>query len=114
MKICQFNRICVAIAGFHPNQQQNNNSLFSPIQLGYIIIFMGALSSIGIYIYWEADSIGLYMDSFVVLSGAFWIFVAHVSFILNNDKLFDAINGAQKIANNSKFPLNIHKRLHTY
>lgn len=104
MKVFQFNRKSIALSGFGPDQQKNNNCLFNLNQLGYTMMFVIALNSVGTYVYLEASDIALYMDSFFILAVGFWICVCHVSLILKNDELFDAIDDVEKLVNKSEYP----------
>lgn len=92
LKVLQTIRKNFAAMGFTPNQQRNNQ--WWQLSCGQIVaVFICSINStsIGLYVFREADRLDEYIDSGFPLTATIASTIIFISIILKNDELFDLI-----------------------
>lgn len=101
MKIYQILQRNLAVMGFTPIQQQNNNWKISYGQIIDIVLYSIEAIFIGRYTFYEASGIEDYMKSIFLFAVLFAITIAYISIIFKNDKIFNTIEFFEQELNHS-------------
>lgn len=91
MKVFQCIQQILAVIGFAPNQQQNNQLNLNYRQIIFVVVCVMNVTFLSSYIFLEADDVEEYMDAIFSLIVMVTIAIAFTSIIFKNDQLFNYI-----------------------